>query len=203
MIRVGLSGNRYSGKDHVCNLFEKMSIPIFDADVVLKFIINYNEGINRKIRIKYNNIFVNSYISTDLIKSKETVDGIIDYAEHELLLAYEKFHSKMSNKAHAYTIFKSSILFERGWNNLLDKSIVVFCPKVRRIERCQGLTEMKTSQISDFLSTELDEFEKNRLADFVIHNYEFAESVKTQIRKIDQDLIDIHFKNSHHGSNLR
>ena len=42
MIKIGLTGNRYSGKDRVCKIFEQISIPVFQADVVLKFIINHN-----------------------------------------------------------------------------------------------------------------------------------------------------------------
>ena len=40
MIKVGLSGNRYSGKDEICNIFRKLTIPVFEADTVLKFIID-------------------------------------------------------------------------------------------------------------------------------------------------------------------
>jgi dephospho-CoA kinase len=36
MIKVGLSGNRYSGKNEVCNIFRKLTIPVFEADTVLK-----------------------------------------------------------------------------------------------------------------------------------------------------------------------
>ena len=42
MIKVGLSGNRYAGKDAVSRLFEQIRVPVFDADIVLKFILNYN-----------------------------------------------------------------------------------------------------------------------------------------------------------------
>ena len=40
MIKVGLSGNRYSGKSTVCKLFKQIGIPVFEADVILKFIIS-------------------------------------------------------------------------------------------------------------------------------------------------------------------
>jgi dephospho-CoA kinase len=42
MFKVGLTGNRYSGKDTVASLFNKISIPVFDADVIVKFLINHN-----------------------------------------------------------------------------------------------------------------------------------------------------------------
>jgi len=41
MIKVGLSGNRYSGKTAVSKMFKQIGIPVFDADIVLKFIIGH------------------------------------------------------------------------------------------------------------------------------------------------------------------
>jgi dephospho-CoA kinase len=57
MIKVGLTGNRFSGKDTVCKLFEQIGVPVFNADVVLKFILNYNYEINYKIRNIFGDVF--------------------------------------------------------------------------------------------------------------------------------------------------
>ena len=37
MIKVGLSGNRYSGKDRVSTLFSQISIPVFEADIIMNY----------------------------------------------------------------------------------------------------------------------------------------------------------------------
>ena len=42
MIKVGLSGNRYSGKNRVVAMFKQIGIPVFEADVILKFILQHN-----------------------------------------------------------------------------------------------------------------------------------------------------------------
>jgi dephospho-CoA kinase len=51
MIKVGLSG-RYSGKDRTARVFKQIGVPIFEADVILKFILNYNEELIDLIKIK-------------------------------------------------------------------------------------------------------------------------------------------------------
>ena len=50
MIKVGLSGNRYAGKDAVSKLFEQIRVPVFDADRMPGFFQIYL--VPRKISIK-------------------------------------------------------------------------------------------------------------------------------------------------------
>ena len=41
MLEIGLTGTRYSGKSTVGKVFNQIHIPVFDADTVLKFILNF------------------------------------------------------------------------------------------------------------------------------------------------------------------
>jgi dephospho-CoA kinase len=43
--------SRYSGKDRT-RVFKQIGVPIFEADVILKFILNYNEELIDLIKIK-------------------------------------------------------------------------------------------------------------------------------------------------------
>ena len=52
MIKVGLSGNRYSGKTAISKMFKQIGIPVFDADIVLKFIIGHCLETNRIIKAR-------------------------------------------------------------------------------------------------------------------------------------------------------
>jgi dephospho-CoA kinase len=191
MIKVGLSGNRYSGKSEICNIFRKLTIPVFEADTVLKFIINHDMGVTDLIRKKLPHVYNKSlYIEPKLV-TKVDFDAIVDCAQHELMMAYEKFSEK--NKSSIYTIFHSSILFERNWQKLMDKSIVVFCPKITRMERCRELTKNKVSDIAYLMRNEIDDLDKNRMANFVVHNYD-GRKVLDQIHQIDQMVIDSYLR---------
>jgi len=194
MIKVGLSGNRYSGKSKICDIFKKLTIPVFEADVVLKFIINHDITVTDQIRRKLPHVYKKTCYIEPKSVSKADFDIIVDCAQHELMMAYEKFSVK--NKGSVYTIFHSSILFERNWQKLMDKSIVVFCPKITRMERCRELTKNKVSDIAYLMRNEIDELDKNRMANFVIHNYEDRLNHKPldQIHQIDQMIIDSYLR---------
>ena len=96
MIKVGLTGNRFSGKDTVCKLFEQIGVPVFNADVVLKFILNYNYEINYKIRNVFGDVFSLKGDLLDISKfsDQKKFNDLIDIIEYELLNAYDVFNKK-------------------------------------------------------------------------------------------------------------
>jgi dephospho-CoA kinase len=193
MIKVGLSGNRYSGKDRVANLFKQISIPIFEADTILRFILNYNYELLGEIREKLgNDIFLTDSLDFRNIKDPKTFDKVLDMVEPDIFRAYKLFNKK--HEKCTYTIFHSSILFERDWDKKMDLSISVFAPHTDRIKRCKYVTDLGLLAVNDLVKTEMDPLEKNRLSDYTIHNYNdeitvFGDTL-SQVNKIDQKIID-------------
>lgn len=192
MIKVGLTGNRYSGKDRIARLFEQISIPVFHADIVLKFILQYNLDIDKQIKIELGQSVYNSlgYLDTQKFNTTEKFNRLLDIVESELFKAYEKFQDKQKDKS-IYTIFHSSILFERDWNKKMDCVVTAFSPKNDRIERANKQEPtLLTSVIYGLMANEVDDLEKNKLSTYIVHNYDDAINIIKQIDGIDQQIID-------------
>jgi dephospho-CoA kinase len=192
MIKVGLTGNRYSGKDRIAKLFEQISIPVFHADIVLKFILQYNLEIDKQIKIELGqSLFdLSGHLDPQKFNTSEKFNRLLDIVEPELFKAYDKFQLKHQEKG-IYTIFHSSILFERDWNKKMDYTITTFSPKTDRIDRANREEPLLlTSVIYGLMAKEIDDLEKNRLSTYVIHNYDDAVDVIKQVDGIDQQIID-------------
>lgn len=199
MLKIGLSGNRYSGKNRVAKLFKQIGVPVFDADVILKFILNYNYELQSEVSDKVGRVyFKDGKLNEEKIKSDGKFAQIIDVVEPELYRAWENFLEK--NKKSIYCIFHSSILYEREWNKGMDSSISVFAPYADRVDRCKYLTNKSVSSIYSLSKLEMDELEKNKLANFVIHNYNndspFYGDALTQVNNIDKIIIDKFIKDN-------
>jgi dephospho-CoA kinase len=197
MIKIGLTGNRYSGKDKVANLFKSISIPVFDADVILKFLINHNFELTHKISKRIDKSFFKSGDNLDINKvTGPVLDDIIDIVEPELIKAYDNY--KLKNINSIYSIFHSSILFERGWDKKMDNNISVFSPMTDRVNRCREITNQSISDVYNLAQNEMKDLSKNTLSTYVIHNYDDDSSTKaigdllTQINRIDQRIIDMY-----------
>jgi dephospho-CoA kinase len=195
MIKIGLTGNRYSGKDTVAKMFEQIGIPVFNADIILKFILNFDINVNKDILDNYGEyIFTgpDSMIDPKKIRSKKDFDKLVNFAEFELKRAYERF--RLENRQAVYTIFHSSIIFERGWDKDMDYTINVFAPKDVRSLRCEKITKQSAYNISQLIKGEMDDLVKNKLADYTIHNYAscaiaFGDTCD-QVNRIDRKIID-------------
>lgn len=191
MIKVGLTGNRFSGKTRVCKLFKQVGIPVFDADTIIKFIVNRDIHTISEIKSQVgSHIFTNDYIDAKKVTDYE-FESILKCSKFTLMKAYEQFNSKNSHSV--YSIFHSSFLFETDFADEMDQNIVVFCPKIHRMERCKQLNNMRVSDISFMLKDEMDDLDKNRMSTYVIHNYENMDTL-TQVNKIDQKIIDYYLK---------
>ena len=192
MIKIGLTGNRYSGKDITASLFKGISIPVFNADVILKFLINHNFDMSYKIKRKIDKSF---FINDELDLTKLTgpvLDEIIDIVEYELFNSFKKYQLRNANSI--YTIFHSSILFERDWNKKMDYTISVFSPISDRVNRCLETNNIGILDAYSLSQREMKDLSKNSISDFIIHNYNddinpFG-SLLTQVNDIDKKIID-------------
>lgn len=199
MIKVGLSGNRYSGKDTIAKLFKQISIPVFHADIILKFIISRDLATIQEIKEQVGG---HIFFSGDIDKNRVTdleFEKILKVSTTHLMKAYDAFNEK--NKKSIYSIFHSSFLFETDWADKMDYNINVFTPKIHRIERCKHLTNMSVTDITKMLKTEMDDLDKNSMSTYIIHNYENMD-ILNQVNKIDQKIIDLYLREEHKYSNL-
>lgn len=193
MLKVGLSGNRYSGKDRMLNLFTQIGVPVFDADVVIKFILNYNYEVLSKIKDSIGEAsFKEGKLSLSYIINNKLFDKVIDVIESEVFTAYSNFEKKHSQSV--YTIFLSSILFERDWQKKMDYSISVFATKNERLRRATYCSDIDSVKLYKLANTEIDELVKNRLADFIIHNYDSSADSLDDVCDIDKKIIDIYLE---------
>ena len=204
MITLGLSGSRYSGKKTTVEVFKRIGIPVFDADLILKFILNHNHELLSEVRREIgSDLFLNHQLDFRRLK-KSTFDKVLDVVEDDLFNAYTKFCDRYERKGAIYTIFHSSLLFEREWDKKVDLSITVFSPEGDRLKRARYQTNEGLLNIRDRMKTEMDPLQKNQMADFIINNYnngdvvvghiglqpEKLPSLVKQVNQIDQKIID-------------
>lgn len=197
MIKIGLTGNRYSGKNRVVNIFKQIGVPVFEADVIVKFILQHNYELQAEISDKIGRIyFKDSLLNEDKLKIDGKFPKIIQIIKPDLMSAWEKF--RLKNQSSIYCIFHSSILFESELHKEMNQNISVFSPFADRVERCKFLTKKSVSSIYGLLRTEMDEFEKNKISKYVIHNYNidntFYGDAMSQVNQIDKLIIDNYLK---------
>lgn len=180
MIDIGLSGNVCSGYDKIAKILAELyEVPVFDADIALKFLINYRIDVTKDIRITFgSDVYEKDLLKPSYFNTTEKFDKLIDIAQPELFETFYKWRTKIQMnsgskaKGPKYCIFKSSILFERKFNDKMDYNLSVFRPKNERAMDLSKATGVPLMQTYDIVATEMDELEKNGMSKWTIHNYD-------------------------------
>ena len=139
MLKVGLTGNYYSGQYEVGLLFEELDVPVFDANLITKFLLNYSPKHRKEINKQFGDTsFSMGVLNLSNFNSNIKFNKLLDIIELDLLKAYEKFRSL--HRDADYTIFKYDFIFERMIENSFDYNISCYRPKRYRKTDMQTLT---------------------------------------------------------------
>jgi len=186
MIKVGLTGSKFSGKNFVIKEFRNQNIKVFDADIAIKYLLNYNIEVIYAVQRKFGdksveNLYINkSYFSTD-----SKMRQLLTLIESELFTIWQNYLDK--NKNEPYVIFKCSCLIEMRWHKKFDKIINVFCKPQTAKDRNYFLFKKTNTKIYD-LTKEMDIYEKAQFANIQIHNYE-PMNIPKQVRDANDTLL--------------
>lgn len=192
-MKVGITGGIGSGKTSVCKVFESYGIPVFNADVEAKRLYE-----NPEIRD-----WVKENISTLVFDDADRLDRrklatVIFQDEKKLRLLENKIHplvGEMFNEwcrnyqEKAYVIYEAAILFETGRYRMLDLSILVTAPETLRIERVRLRDDLSENEIRQRMGRQWNDAKKIPLADFVIENVEWPETI-VQIERIHHYILE-------------
>ena len=191
MIKLGVTGGIGSGKSVVCDVFRLHDIPVFDADREAKKLNDTSPVIREKL---INNFGPDLYQGNKLDR-KKLANLIFNNAENlritnaiihpELAKYFEKWVDQ--RKHHAVIAIDAAVLYEAGFQSLLDKTIVVMAPLKIRIERAATRDRLSKEQITARANSQMNDEEKAGLADFIIRN-DGRHSLLEQVAQILQDI---------------
>lgn len=189
-MKIALTGNYYSGQYEVSFLLRDKNVPVFDADVVLKYILNFSPKHMNKISTVFGEDYYNyGLLRLNLFKKTKDWDKLLNVVEYDLLQCYEKFRLKHINSP--YTVFKFSYLFERNLQDNFDKVICAYRPKSYRKHDIKTYTHLDDTSTGLILSSEMSEIYKNKKSDYIVYNYnlsddKFSDIVTGLEKRIDQ-----------------
>jgi dephospho-CoA kinase len=187
MFKVGLTGNLYSGYEDVAIQFKKIGVPVFDADVVSKFMIHYDDLISREIRIQIGeSAFHKGLLNQNTFNSSEKLKLILDIINKKLIQSWERF--RLKHKDSEYVIFKYSLLFERSMDSSMNYTVCTFTPKDERILRLKESEGIPFIDAYSLINKGPDDLHKNKLSTYIVHNYSESQPIDKQVLWIDKKL---------------
>lgn len=192
MIKVAVTGGIGSGKSVVCKIFEKIGIPVFNADFEAKKLINTSRTIHDKLvslfgaAIYQSNGDIHRKKMADLIFNDNfALQKVNEIVHPEVRKRFVEWAKEQNSP---YIIQEAAIIFESKQTQSFDKIITVTAPLELKIERVIKRDQVSKEEVYKRIQSQLPDEIKIAKSDFVIMNDEI-EMIIPQIIEIHNKLI--------------
>ncbi len=173
---IAITGNIGSGKSTVAELFHLFGIPIYNADLEAKKILN-TPTVVEEICAKIGYDILNSNHQIDprklaniLFSDPSKLEMVNKIIHPKVIDHYKKWAEAHNNSP--FTLFESAIVYEHNFNSFFDGIIVVYCPDYLAIERASRRDNTQKEIIQKRLNNQISAEIKKEMADYVIFNYD-------------------------------
>jgi dephospho-CoA kinase len=198
MITFGLTGGIACGKSTVTKTFRAAGIPMVDADLVARQVVEPGTaGLNSVI-----NAF-----GTDFLKSDGTLNrialGALIFANEEARHLINKIMYPLISEESAAQIKKlhdagevlvgydAALICEMGNDKKYRPLIVVHCPRVTQVARLMSRNSLTRDEAMARIEAQMPVEEKMALADYLIDTSGTIENSVNQTQKIIESLQDL------------
>ncbi len=189
-ITVGITGGIGSGKTLVSKIFSILGIPLYNADIRAKQLINSTliESVSKAFGPEsyVEGVLNRSFIAEQVFGNKEKLALLNSIVHPAVAIDFE--HWVMQNKNAEYVLKEAALLVETGSYKQLDKLMVIIAPNKLRVERIRQRDVFRSNEeIENIIKSQTSDRAKVELADYVINNNESSLLIP-QVLELDKKI---------------
>jgi dephospho-CoA kinase len=175
MLKVGLTGGIGSGKSIVAEIFKVLGMPVFDADVEAKRVMQSDPVLKQQLIIEFGEeTFIEGelnrpWLAAQVFNNIFKLDRLNALVHPATITAANDW---MNIQSSPYVIKEAALLFEAGSAGNLDYIIGVTAPEHMRIQRIMQRSNYSREEIKLRMSKQIEDNIKMKLCDFVLVNDE-------------------------------
>lgn len=189
-IVIGLTGGIASGKSTVSDLFREYDIPVIDADVVAREVVEPGEPVLAAIVDAFGAEILLPDGTLDRPKlggiifrdpqKREVLNGIVHPVVRERMTAER---DRLKSK-HPAVVLDIPLLFEGKQLHLVDKVVVVCVDPQVQLERLMLRNSLTEQEALDRIGSQMPLDDKAARADAIIDNNGSREETKEQLKQL-------------------
>ncbi|WP_339286020.1 dephospho-CoA kinase [Oceanobacillus sp. FSL K6-3682] len=185
---IGLTGGIASGKSTVAKMFAELDIPVIDADVIAREVVEPGEEPYKRVVEVFGKEILNpdgsinrpklgSIIFSNEDKRKQ-LNQIVHPAVRKQMLKKKEDYIEQGEKC---VVLDIPLLFESKLTSLADQILVVFVNAKTQRKRLMERNQLTEQEAMDRIGSQMPLEEKAKLADELIDNNHTIEESKNQL----------------------
>jgi dephospho-CoA kinase len=193
-VRVGLTGGIGAGKSAVAGVFRELGAFVIDTDEIAREVVTpQSDGLLEIARVwpqVVRNGVLDRAALADIVFSdaaaRERLNALLH--PHIRRVALEREGRAKPDQLIVHVV---PLLFETGYDRLVDKSVLVFSPLERRIARIVERDHLDETRVRARMAAQVEPEEARSQADYVIENDGDLESLRGRSQAVYQALNEI------------
>lgn len=188
MYKVGITGGIGSGKSSVCSLLAAYGVPVYDSDAEAKRLMEQSVDLREALCEAFGEECYSvqglnrAYLASKVFGDAEQLQRLNSIV-HPAVRA--DFAAWAESQSAPYVVLESAILFESGFNNVVDTTLAVLAPLEERIRRTMERDNTDRESVMRRIGHQLSDDELHRLSNNSIVNIrrDYLESDVEQLHK--------------------
>lgn len=173
-LRVGVTGGIGSGKSYVCGLLTEKGYPIYSCDDRAKFLMVHDAKLVEEIKAL---VGAEAYFEDGSLNKKAVAAYLFSDADHVCRInsvvhprVKDDFLQWAEQQQSTIVFMESAILFESGFDGVVDTVLMIHAPLDIRIKRVMQRDGISEEAALDRVKAQIADEEKLRRSDYVVVN---------------------------------
>jgi dephospho-CoA kinase len=195
MLIIGLTGGIGCGKSTVAKLFAALGIPVIDTDLIARDLVEPGQPALAEITARFGTDMLDARGRLDRGRLRQRV--FTDAAERRALEAIlhprirAESLKRIAELRTPYCILCVPLLVESGWTDLVDRVLVIDCPRELQIERAMARDGLSREQVEAIIASQTERERRLQAADDVIANDSDLGHVQRQVASLHKTYLTL------------
>ena len=195
MFRVGLTGGVACGKTTVADIFASLGAGVVDTDSIARDVVEAGSAALAEIAAEFGSEVIDDSGHLDRAAMRRLV-----FADAARRKALERIlHPRIRERTLAaidalqtpYALVVVPLLFETGFHELVDRSVVVDCPVETQLERLKDRDDVDERTAQGMLAAQLDRKARVARGDDVIDNGGDRATTRAQVEALHRHYLQL------------
>ncbi len=197
IVKVGLTGGIATGKSTVARILEdRLGIPVINSDQIARDVVKKGRiGYKRVVEVFGHGILDSSGEIDRAKLGKLVFDDpqkrrLLESILHPLITQeIDRRVKEKEQEGHKLIVLEIPLLFEKGLQNRVDYTVVVYAPEEQQLDRLMKRDGLSLEEAKKRLKAQIPIDEKIKLADFVIDNSKGVNYTEEQTLKVFNEIL--------------
>ena len=189
-LSIGLTGGVASGKSTVAEIFAGLGIEVVDTDRIARELVVPGSAALKAIVERFGSDVLAGDGTLDRPRLRRIVFADADKRRELEAILHPPIRSEALARAAAaaspYVIIVVPLLFETGFDALVDRTLAVDCPEAVQIERLTSRDDVGEDEARALIGAQMPRERRAAMADDVIDNGGALEATRARVAELDQ-----------------